>query len=417
MSDRYNRQRNSEAAFAFWGFPTPAPLQDFQQGLGRAWRLMLASQSDQALTVVEAIERQLHKLSPPPATTLDSHTPLREVVYCTADVEGTPIRVSGKPVFDARGEFRGYRGTDTDVTAIVRAQRAEESLRTAQAELARVSRVTTLGQLTASIAHEITQPIASARNNARAALNFLNKQPPDLAEIREALTCVVADADRAGQIVDRVRDQIKKAPPRRDHFDLNDAVTDVIALLQGEITGNRVSVQTRLAAGECLVEGDRVQLQQVVMNLILNAIEAMSSVESDARELLISTEQNGANGVFAAVRDSGPGIDSERIERLFEPFYTTKPSGMGMGLSICRSIIDAHGGRLWADAIEPSGTVFQFTVPTVEREFMDSDPERHQSEEPHAGIASAASRRRVSEDNRQRHLSRSGPDQHHLDRQ
>jgi C4-dicarboxylate-specific signal transduction histidine kinase len=419
MSDCYNRQRNSEAAFAFWRLPTPASLQDIRQGLGRAWRLMLASQSDQALTVVEAIERQLHNLSAPPATTHDSHTPLREFVYCTGDVEGsrTYVRASGKPVFDASGEFGGYRGTDTDVTAIVRAQRAEESLQTVQAELARVSRVTTLGQLTASIAHEITQPIASARNNARAALNFLDKQPPDLAESREALTCVVADTDRAGQIVDRIRDQIKKAPPRRDCFDLNGAVTEVIALVQGEITSNRVSVQTRLTGGECLVEGDRVQLQQVVMNLILNAIEAMSSVESAARELLISTEQNEANGVLAAVRDSGPGIDPERLERVFEPFYTTKRSGMGMGLSICRSIIDAHGGRLWANAMEPSGTVFQFTVPTVERELMDSDPERHPSEEPHAGIASADSRRRVSEDNRRRHLSRRGPDQHHLDSQ
>jgi K+-sensing histidine kinase KdpD len=153
------------------------------------------------------------------------------------------------------------------------------------------------------------------------------------------------------------------------------------------------------------------------MNLILNAIEAMSSVESSARELLISTEQNEPNGMLAAVRDSGPGIDPERLERVFEPFYTTKRSGMGMGLSICRSIIDAHGGRLWANAMEPSGTVFQFTVPTVERELMDSDPERHPSEEPHAGIASADSRRRVSEDNRRRHLSRRGPDQHHLDSQ
>jgi C4-dicarboxylate-specific signal transduction histidine kinase len=357
MSDCYNRQRNNEAAFAFWGSQMPASLQDIQQSLRRAWRLMLASQSDQALTVVEGIERHLHNLSPPLATTFDSHKPLREFI------EGSPMTASSKPVFDASGEFREYRVTGTHVTAIARAQRAEESLRTAQAELARVSRITTLGQLTASIAHEITQPIASARNNARAALNFLDKQPPDLAEIREALACVVADTDRAGQIIDRIRDQIKKAPPRRNRFDLNGAVTEVIALLQGEITRNRVSVQTRLADGECLVEGDRVQLQQVAMNLTLNAIEAMSSNESDARELLISTEQNDANGVIATVRDSGPGIAPECLERVFEPFYTTKPSGVGMGLSICRSIIDAHGGRLWANANEPRGTQLKFTLP------------------------------------------------------
>jgi signal transduction histidine kinase len=191
----------------------------------------------------------------------------------------------------------------------------------------------------------------------------------------------------------------------------------VIALLQGEIVNNRVSVQTRLADAECLVEGDRVQLQQVVMNLILNAIEAMSSIEGGARELLISTEQNQANGVLVALRDSGPGIEPEHRERIFEPFYTTKSSGMGMGLSICRSIIGAHGGRLWADAIEPSGTVFQFTVPTVEKEFMESAPERHRPEEPHAGTALAASRRGVSEDNRRPHLSRRGPVQHRLDSQ
>src|SRR5258707_787456 len=195
--------------------------------------------------------------------------PFRDFVYLGASSDGSPmyVRASGKPMFDANGEFRGYRGTGTDVTAVVRAQRAEASLQAVQAELAHVSRVTTLGQLTASIAHEITQPIASARNNARAALNFLGKQPLELAEIREALACVVADIDRAGHIVDRIRDQIKKAPPRKDRFDLNGAVNEVIALLHGEITSNRVSVQTRLADGECLVEGDRVQLQQVVMNL------------------------------------------------------------------------------------------------------------------------------------------------------
>src|SRR6267142_1705782 len=245
--------------------------------------------------------------------TLDARRPFRDFVYCCGGGNGSPmyVKASGKPVFDTNGEFRGYRGTGTDVTALMRAQEEHERLRQLESDLAHMNRLTMMGELAASLAHEITQPIATARNNARAALNFLSKQPPDLGEVREALACVVADADRAGQIVDRIRDQIKKAPPRRNRFDLNGAVTEVIALLQGEITGNRVSVQTRLADGECLVEGDRVQLQQVVMNLILNAIEAMSSVESAARELLISTEQNDANSVLAAVRDSGPGIDPE----------------------------------------------------------------------------------------------------------
>jgi C4-dicarboxylate-specific signal transduction histidine kinase len=221
-----------------------------------------------------------------------------------------------------------------------------------------------MGQLTASIAHEVNQPIAAARNNARAALNFLDRNPPDLGEVREALGCVVGDADRAGDIIDRIRDHIKKAPPRKDRFDLNKAIDEVIVLARSAITKNEVSVQTRLADGLLPVRGDRVQLQQVVLNLILNAVEAMSSVDARARELSISTEPTETNGALVAVSDSGPGIDPDRLERVFEAFYTTKSSGvgMGMGLSICRSIIDAHGGRLWAEANAPSGAIFKFTI-------------------------------------------------------
>jgi signal transduction histidine kinase len=257
------------------------------------------------------------------------------------------------------------------VTAIVRVQRAKASLRTVQAELARVSRVTTLGQLAASIAHEITQPIASSRNNARAALNFLDRQPPDLSKVKQALQCVVGDADRAGDIIGRIRDHIKKAPPRKDRFDLNEAINEVIVLARSTITENGVSVQIRLAEGRLPVHGDRTQLRQVVLNLILNALEAMSSVEAGARELLISTKQSETNGIVAAVGDSGPGIDAENLERVFEAFYTTKSSGLGIGLSICRSIIEAHGGRLWADTNEPRGAVFQFTLPGAENELTN----------------------------------------------
>ena len=196
---------------------------------------------------------------------------------------------------------------------------------------------------------------------------FWIKQSPDLDEVREALGCVVGDADRAEVIIDRIRDHIKKAPPRKHRFDLNEAINEVIVLARSAIAENGVSVQTRLTEGLAPVEGDRVQLQQVILNLILNAAEAMSAVDEGARELLISTEQSRTIGVLVAVRDSGPGIDPEHIERVFEAFYTTKPSGMGMGLSICRSIIDAHGGRLWADANEPRGVAFQFTLPSPER--------------------------------------------------
>jgi PAS domain S-box-containing protein len=299
--------------------------------------------------------------------TLDARESFRDFVYCTVGASGTPMHVkaSGKPVFDSSGKFRGYRGTGTDVTAIVRGQLAEASLRTVQAELAHVGRVMTFGHLTASIAHEVNQPIGSARNNARAALNFLDRSPPDLGEIREALGCIVADADRAGGIIDRIRDQIKKVPPRSDHFDLNRAIEEVIGLAQSTITENEVSVQSRLECGMGPVHGDRVQLQQVVLNLILNAVEAMSSVEADERQLFITTDQSEATGTLVTVRDSGPGINPKHLELVFGAFYSTK-SGMGMGLSICRSIIAAHGGRLWATAAEPRGALFQFTLPSAE---------------------------------------------------
>jgi PAS domain S-box-containing protein len=423
--------------------------------------------------------------------TLDSRDPFRDFVYRGLGGNGSPMYVnaSGKPVFDANGDFRGYRGTGTDVTEIMRAQEAlresERSSRSAidgiaalvsilapngeteaanrqvfeyfgrslewlknwgtndavhpedlpriverfkramtsgipfnfelrmrrfdgeyrwfdnrgvpirdelghivrwyvllvdiedrtralarleqmQSDFAHINRVSMMGELAASLSHEITQPIASARNNARAAQNFLDMQPPDLSEAREALSCVVGDTDRAGDIVDRIRDHIKKTPPRMEHFDLNEAIKEVIVLGRSAITENSVSVQTRLADGSFPVQGDCVQVQQVVLNLVLNAVEAMGSVEAGARELLISTQRTETNGVLVAVRDSGPGIDPEHVERVFEAFYTTKSSGVGMGLSICRSIIDAHGGRLWAESNDPRGAVFQFTLPGAE---------------------------------------------------
>jgi len=237
-----------------------------------------------------------------------------------------------------------------------------------EADFAHINRVSVMGELAASLSHEITQPIASARNNARAAQNFLKMQPPDLGEVSEALSCVVADADRSGDIIDRIREQIKKAPPRKERFDLNAAINEVIVLAQSVTLRNGVSVQTRFADGLLPVPGDRVQLQQVLLNLILNAAEAMSSVEEGARELLISTEQDQTDALVA-VRDSGPGIAPANLDRVFDAFYTTKSSGTGMGLSICRSIIQAHGGKLWAGANEPRGAAFQFTLPDVEREL------------------------------------------------
>jgi signal transduction histidine kinase len=256
------------------------------------------------------------------------------------------------------------------VTERKRAQEERERLRQLEADLVHMNRVSMMGELAASLAHEITQPIASARNNARAAMNFLDQQPRDLGEVREALGCVVGDADRAGDIVDRIREHIKKAPPRTERFDLNAAINEVIVLARAAITENGVSVRTSLTDGLFPVQGDGVQVQQVILNLILNAIEAMASVDAGTRELVIGTEQTKTGGVLVAVRDSGTGIDAKHRERIFEAFYTTKSSGTGMGLSICRSIIDAHGGRLWAEANEPRGAVFQFTLPGAERDVQ-----------------------------------------------
>ena len=290
------------------------------------------------------------------------------------------------------GEVVEVIGTYVDVTERKRAQEEHERLRQLESDLAHMNRLGVMGEQATSLAHEITQPIASSRNNARAALNFLDRQPPNLDKVRKALAGIVGDADRAGQIIDRIRDHIRKAPQRKARFDLNHSIDEVIVLGRSAITNNGVSVQTRLAEGLSPVQGDRVQLQQVVLNLVLNAVEAMSSVEAASRELLISTEQTRRSGVLVTVSDSGPGIDPEHLERVFQAFYTTKPSGVGMGLSICRSIIEAHGGRLWAHANEPRGAVFQFTLPGAENGLTDGEPRE--------GTASTAHHQLACGDNR-----------------
>ena len=244
------------------------------------------------------------------------------------------------------------------------ARESERRYREVQVELAHANRVATMGQLTASIAHEVNQPIAATVTNAQAALRWLGSRPPDLEEIRQALGRIVNSGIRAGNVLDRIRGLIKKEPTRTDQFDINDTIIDVVALTRSELSSNRVSLQTQLAQGLPLVEGDRVQLQQVILNLVVNAMEAMSGVSEGARKLWISTEINASNGALVAVRDSGPGLDPANLEHLFDAFYTTKPSGMGMGLSICRSIVEAHRGRIWAEANVPQGAVFQFTLPT-----------------------------------------------------
>src|SRR6266851_5005919 len=199
--------------------------------------------------------------------------------------------------------------------------------------------------------------------NAQAALRWLGRRPPDLEEVRQALGRIEEVGHRAGDVVARIRALIQKAPPRKDRLDLNAAIREVIQLTRGEAVKNGVSVQAQLADGLPLIHGDRVQLQQVVLNLIINGVEAMSGVSEGARDLLVSTGKAEPGGVLVAVMDSGPGLASAHLDRLFDAFYTTKPSGLGMGLSICRSIIDAHGGRLWASANVPQGAILQFVLP------------------------------------------------------
>ncbi len=239
------------------------------------------------------------------------------------------------------------------------ARESERRYRETQMELAHANRVTTMGQLTASIAHEVNQPIAATVTNANAALRWLGRHPPDLEEVRQSLEAIIKDGNRAGDVIDRIRAFIKKVPLRHDQLDINEAILEVIEVTRSELLRNGVSLQTELAKGLPLIRGDRVQLQQIFLNLIMNAIEAMSDVKG-SRNLLISTVEDESNGVLVAVRDSGSGLSPESLERLFDPFYTTKPGGMGMGLSICRSIIEAHGGRLWASANVPRGAIFQF---------------------------------------------------------
>jgi PAS domain S-box-containing protein len=300
--------------------------------------------------------------------TLDSRKPFGDFVYCSADGSGSPmyVKVSGKPVFDANGNFRGYRGTGTDVTALrtaeAEARENERRYREVQLELAHANRVATMGQLTASITHEVNQPITAAVTYALAARRFLNAEPPDFHEVDDALSLIVKEGNRAGEVVGRIRALIKKAPARKDAVEINDAILEVVALTRTEAANNSVAVRTQLAEGLPCVQGDRVQLQQVLLNLIINAIEAMRDVSEGERELLVSS-RNVPDGVIVEVRDSGPGFAPADIDRVFEAFYSTKPSGLGLGLSICRSIIEAHNGRLWASPNAPRGASFGFIAP------------------------------------------------------
>jgi PAS domain S-box-containing protein len=243
---------------------------------------------------------------------------------------------------------------------------ASEALRAAQAELAHVNRVVTMGQLTASIAHEVNQPIAAAVTNAQAGLRWLAARPPDLEEARQTLVRIIEGGQRAGEVIARIRSLVKKAPGREDRLDLNEAIRDVIALTGSEVLKQGATLETDLAEGLPSVTGDRVQLQQVILNLVMNAAEAMRDVDGRPRELLIQTLAREGQ-VLVAVRDTGVGLDPDARRRIFDAFYTTKPGGMGLGLSISQSIVESHGGRLWVEPNEDHGATFRFTLPCVVR--------------------------------------------------
>ena len=297
--------------------------------------------------------------------TLDAHQPFRGFVYRIASGSGSPvyIQTSGKPFYDASGNFLGYRGTGTDITATIRADHAEQELRKAQAELAHVTRVTMLGEMTASIAHEVNQPLAAVIANAEACLRWLDRETPDLAAARRSAEWVINDGNRASQVVRRVRALANKTDIEKVPLDLNNVVRDVIALVQRELSSHGVSLRTELAATLPMILGDRVQLQQVIINLVMNGIEAMQPVTDRQRELVIRSGQDETHGVLLSVTDCGVGISAENANRLFSAFFTTKSSGLGMGLSICRSIVEAHGGRLSASGNEGPGATFQFVLP------------------------------------------------------
>ena len=274
------------------------------------------------------------------------------------------IHTVGHPVLNASGDLVEFVGSSTDITERKRAEEALEALRQAQADLARVNRVTTMGELTASLAHEVNQPIAAAVTNANTCLRWLTRDHPDLEEAREAAMRIVKDGTRAAEIISRIRLLFKKGTPDWELVDINEVIREMIVLLRGEATRYNIAVQTDLAADLCQAMGDRVQLQQVMMNLIMNSIDAMKEVEGK-REVAIKSERAEDRHLLVSVSDTGVGLPLQEVSQIFNAFFTTKPDGTGMGLSISRSIVESHGGRLWATSNSGRGATFHLTLPTI----------------------------------------------------
>jgi len=287
-----------------------------------------------------------------------------EKEYFRKDGSRVPVLIGG-----ALFEERGQEGVAfvLDLTerkrAEAEARESDHRYREVQMELAHANRVAAMGQLTASIAHEVRQPLSAVKMSGGTALRWLTKQPPEIDEARQSIETILKDANRAADVISRIHSLVKKATPSKETLDINETILEIVALTRSESVKRGVTVQMRLSDSLPRIQGDRVQLQQVLINLIINGIQAMSDVEG-VRELHIGTEYDGSKEVRVAVRDFGPGVSVENLPHLFEPFYTTKPGGMGMGLSISRSIIEDHGGRLWASANVPRGATFYFTVPS-----------------------------------------------------
>ena len=366
---------------------TPTNIAVISGVLKDSFRIKVATNGKKALAMARAPDKPDLILLDVVMPGMDGFEVCRHLKATTTTREIPVIFLTG--VTDAENEEKGFEIGAVDyihkpfsapiVLARVRTQlalqaalrqageardQADELLHALRAELAGVARLTAMGELAASIAHEIRQPLAAVVNNANAGLRWLNNQPPNLKQVRTALKRIVRDSERGGDVLGSIQGMLKKGEEERARLDINDLIREVMRLVQGELKNRGVSSRAELADDLPRVLADRIQLRQVILNLIMNAIEAMVSVSDRARVLRVRSENHGDDGVLVAVEDSGSGIAPEDMDRIFETFFTTKSEGMGMGLSICRSIVASHGGRITVAKGVPHGSVFQFFLPT-----------------------------------------------------